>query len=73
MKIPAFHSQWRGLALEDAWHDNDECFIVKSIPRAHRIPGKETVTRKHCRYCVLLNEPATSKPLPRLLSAESDY
>ena len=56
MQIPPFYSFLRGIALEDLWHDNDECQIGLSIALAERLPGKDHI-RKHCQYCDLLNPP----------------
>lgn len=60
MRIPSFYSPWRGIGVEDAWHDNDQCPIGQSIDPAHRIRGKK---HAHCRFCALLDVPLpNSKP-----------
>jgi hypothetical protein len=56
MKVPPFYSLMRGLALEDLWHNNNECEIGLSIKLADRLPGKDRV-HKHCPYCQVLNQP----------------
>jgi hypothetical protein len=55
MKVPPYYSLVRGLALEDLWHDNDECEIGLSIGPLDRRPGKDHIVR-HCPYCKVLNE-----------------
>ncbi|MBF9238073.1 hypothetical protein I2I05_11770 [Hymenobacter sp. BT683] len=54
MQVPPFYSPWRGLALRDVWHDNDACFVAKSIPPLHRLPGTGPTGRARCEYCALL-------------------
>lgn len=56
MKVPPYHSLTRGLALEDYWHDNDECEIGLSVGLADRRAGKNHIP-KHCPYCIVLNQP----------------
>ena len=56
MRIKPFYSFLRGMALEDLWHDNNECPLGQSIARPDRIPGKDGI-HKHCPYCIRLNEP----------------
>ena len=43
----------RGIAIADYWHNNDECFIVKSIAPRDRSPGHGPWQR--CPYCLLLD------------------
>lgn len=31
MRVAPFYSIYRGLAVEDLWHDNDACEIVRYI------------------------------------------
>jgi hypothetical protein len=56
MKVLPFHSPVRGLALEDLWHNNDECEIGLSIKQSDRLPGRARVP-KQCPYCQVLNHP----------------
>jgi hypothetical protein len=56
MNTSPFHSQFRGIAVEDLWHDNTECQIGGSIAAIDRLPGKGR-QRKHCPYCALHNLP----------------
>lgn len=57
MKVSAYHSPVRGVALEDLWHNNNnECEIGLSIRPADRLPGKARI-HKHCPYCQVLNQP----------------
>lgn len=56
MRVPPYHSLTRGLALEDLWHDNNECEIGLSLPLVDRLPGKGN-QRKQCPYCQVLNQP----------------
>jgi hypothetical protein len=63
MQVSPFHSLFRGIAVEDLWHDNDECQIALSVAFTERLPGKDHI-RKHCQYCNLLNTPlATSSSI----------
>ena len=55
MRIPAFYALVRGVGLADYWHFDSECFIVKSIAPAERLPGNGH--RMQCPYCALLNKP----------------
>lgn len=59
MRVAPFYSFYRGMAVEDLWHDNDACEIGASIPAAERLPGEGSpaITRKHCQYCRVLNQP----------------
>ena len=52
MRMPAFYALVRGVAVADYWHDNDECFIVKSIVLRDRLPGHDD--RGRCPYFVLV-------------------
>lgn len=54
MIVPPFYSWLRGAALEDVWHDNDECGIAKTIALADRIAGKDDI-RTRCKFCALLD------------------
>jgi hypothetical protein len=56
MKVRPYYSLLRGLALEDLWHNNDECEIGLSIKPAERLLGKDHI-RKQCPYCQVLNRP----------------
>jgi hypothetical protein len=60
MRVAPYYSLTRGIALEDLWHDDDECEIGLSIWPADRLSGKDGIT-KHCPYCQLLSQPL--KPL----------
>jgi hypothetical protein len=56
MKVSPYYSLLRGLALEDLWHNNDECEIGLSIKKTDRLPGKDRLC-KQCPYCQVLNLP----------------
>lgn len=56
MRVTPYYSFLRGMALEDLWHDNDECPLGQSIAAADRIPGKDHI-RKRCPFCALLQAP----------------
>lgn len=56
MKTYPYYSFFRGIAVEDLWHDNNECEIGLSIPPRDRRPGKDHID-KHCPYCQILNTP----------------
>lgn len=44
------------MAVENLWHDNDECEIGLSLPlHARRYDVNPAL--KHCQYCALLNQP----------------
>jgi len=58
MRIPPFYSPLRGIALDDVWHDNDECTVARSIAPADRRAGLGP-SHKRCPYCVLLDRRAT--------------
>ncbi|RZK24571.1 MAG: hypothetical protein EOO56_00805 [Hymenobacter sp.] len=60
MLIAPFHSFMRGIAVEDLWHDNDECQIGLSIGLIYRVAGTGSIG-KHCQYCALLNQPLPPK------------
>jgi hypothetical protein len=62
MLVASYYSLTRGIALENFWHDNDECEIGLSIWLADRLPGKHRLC-KHCPYCQLLNQPQLRKEL----------
>ncbi|MBF9221137.1 hypothetical protein [Hymenobacter ruricola] len=65
MRIPAFYSPLRGIALDDVWHDNDECTVARSVAPADRRPGKGP-SGKRCPYCALLDRAgATFQRPPR--------
>lgn len=53
MRIYPFYSFYLGLAVEEVWHNNDECEIGNSVALADRRFG--TDGRKHCMYCALHN------------------
>jgi hypothetical protein len=55
MRVTPFYSLFRGLAVEDVWHNNNSCQIGKSIAQADRWAG--TDSRKQCPYCQLHNTP----------------
>ena len=59
MRIASFYSPLRGIALEDVWHDQEECPIGRSIALADRIAGREP-SGKRCTFCTLLDKPGTS-------------
>ena len=61
MKVTPYYSLLRGLALEDLWHDNNECEIGLSIGPLDRMPGKDHI-HKHCPYCQVLNQPRPPRP-----------
>jgi hypothetical protein len=56
MRTAPFYSVYRGIAVEDLWHDNDACQLVLDIALYERLLGKPP-HRKHCQYCQLLNQP----------------
>ncbi|RZJ95129.1 MAG: hypothetical protein EOO60_01345 [Hymenobacter sp.] len=62
MKVFPFYSFSRGIAVEDLWHNNDECEIGLSIPLLDRRAGKDHID-KHCPYCQLLNAPRSVRPV----------
>jgi hypothetical protein len=55
MTVTPYYSLVRGLALEDLWHNNDECEIGLSVGPLDRRRGRSYVW-KHCPYCKVLNE-----------------
>ncbi|RZJ94926.1 MAG: hypothetical protein EOO60_01855 [Hymenobacter sp.] len=55
MRTPPFYSLFRGIAVEDVWHDNNDCQIGQSIAIQDRLPGHND--RKHCPYCQIHNTP----------------
>ena len=55
MRVPAFYSPMRGMALSDVWHDNSECPIGQSIAPTDRVTGKVGI-RPRCTYCALLDQ-----------------
>jgi hypothetical protein len=57
MRIPPFYSPLRGIALEEVWHDNDECPVARSLAPPDRRAGKGP-SGKRCSYCALLDRPA---------------
>jgi hypothetical protein len=58
MKVAPYYALPRGLALEDLWHNNNECELGLSIGPRDRLPGKgKSRSRKHCPYCEALNKP----------------
>jgi hypothetical protein len=61
MIVAPFYTSARGLAVEDVWHNNDECELGLSIPLHERLFG-EGVQRKHCPVCQALNKPL-SQPI----------
>jgi len=63
MRIPPFYSPLRGIALDEVWHDNDECTVARSIAPADRIAGVGA-PRKRCPYCAVLDRPATAFTCP---------
>ena len=66
MRIHPFYSPYRGIGLEDAWHNDSECPIGKSIAPRDRFAGKGPID-KRCRYCELLDRPTQREkghPLP---------
>ena len=62
MRVPAFYSPMRGMALSDVWHDNSECPIGQSIALGDRIVGKDGI-RLRCAYCALLDHRPVIKHL----------
>jgi hypothetical protein len=64
MRIPPFHSPLRGLALDEVWHDNNECPMARSIAPADRRPGKPSQGSR-CAYCAMLDtRPGTPPAAP---------
>jgi hypothetical protein len=59
MQVLPFYSLMRGIAIEDLWHDNDECPIGLSIALADRLKGTNHIL-KHCPYCTLLTRPTVA-------------
>ena len=64
MRIAPFYSWLWGLAVEDMWHDNDECELGLSIPLADRRAGTDHIL-KHCWLCASLNQRPPRHPSPR--------
>jgi hypothetical protein len=64
MYVSPFYSPLRGAAVEDLWHDNDECPLGKSIAPADRLAGTGRI-RKHCHCCAILNEPVKKQKVFR--------
>jgi hypothetical protein len=62
MRIPAFYSPLRGMALIDVWHDHSECPIGQSIAPTDRIAGINGIHQR-CAYCVLLDKRPLIRPL----------
>jgi hypothetical protein len=60
MRVPPYYSLVRGVALEDFWHNNDECEIGLSIRQEDRRPGKHHLC-KQCPYCQVLNQPRPAR------------
>lgn len=54
MRIPAFYSSLRGIALADVWHNDDECPLGKSISIADRIIVPSCIHNR-CAYCIMLD------------------
>ncbi|MDO7851749.1 hypothetical protein [Hymenobacter convexus] len=61
MRISPFHSPLRGIALEEVWHDHDDCPVARSIAPPDRVPGIAP-SRKRCPYCALLDQPPPRPP-----------
>ena len=61
MRVPPFYSPLRGIALEEVWHDNDECPINQSVALADRIPGTGT-SHQPGRFCALLDATLVARP-----------
>ena len=57
MRVPAFYSLLRGIALLDAWHDNSECPLGRSLAPADRLAGTGGLPNR-CAYCAMLDQPA---------------
>jgi hypothetical protein len=49
------------MALEEVWHDNDECPIGRSIAPADRHPGAPP-SLKRCSYCAMLDQQRKFRP-----------
>lgn len=64
MLVASFYSFVRGIAVEDMWHDNDECQIGQSIAPADRLAGRDHIL-KHCWLCVNFKPGATQTALAR--------
>jgi hypothetical protein len=60
MRVEPFFSPFRGIAVEEVWHNNDQCQIARSIASPERLPG--TNDRKHCKYFQLHNQPFKVEP-----------
>jgi hypothetical protein len=56
MKVAPFHSKIRGLAVEDHWHNNNECEIGHSVPLGDRRSGEGRFCRQ-CPICKAMNQP----------------
>jgi hypothetical protein len=56
MQTTPYHMQALFLADEGIWHDNTTCPIGQYIPSGYLQAGVGS-GRRHCPYCVLLNEP----------------
>ena len=54
MRVAAFYSPLRGMALLDVWHDNSECPIGQSIAPGDRVAGTDGIHLR-CAYCALLD------------------
>ena len=69
MRVPAFYSPLRGVALSDVWHDNSECPIGQSIALVDRIAGKDDI-RHRCAYCALLDQRPVIRHLVQARAAQ---
>lgn len=54
-----FHSPLRGIGLANAWHNDDECPVARSIAPADRRPGIQFPSER-CPYCTLLDAPTAT-------------
>jgi hypothetical protein len=61
--VAPFYSFVRGIAVEDMWHNDDDCQIGQSVAPADRLAGKNHIL-KHCWLCASLNPVRPALPTP---------
>lgn len=59
-KVAPFYLPFRGLAVEDIWHDNKECPLARSLAVRDWRAGKGH-GRKYCPVCAAINAPFASR------------
>ena len=55
MRVPPFNSPLRGIALDEVWHDHDDCPIGQSIAPTDRRKGTGP-RQARCAYCAMLDK-----------------